>query len=301
MKTTQTSASKKVRSQIPSRYIEVLGETGAAKIRAIFERINQSEYKKSEVHTFEVRNLKHPVHLRTIRADMQSFVNTFVDPYFENKPFLQNVSAVIDAGANIGYTAAMFANWWPEARIVGIEPDKENYELALKNTAGYKNVYMVHGALWHKEGDLQIKAGQEDGFVVREIGPQKKKVRAENLTKGFSIPQLRARYKLGQIDLIKCNIEGSEKEIFSAEKKDWLADTTAMLIELHDGKNPGCSHAVFSAIKPYSFAVAETAPYGILFVKENVYRKWYSEWYRENIYKPNIDKKRFPDLYLDEQ
>jgi hypothetical protein len=54
-------------------------------------------------------------------------------------------------------------------------------------------------------------------------------------------------------------------------------------------------------VNKYNFSVAETAPYGILFVKEKPYREWYAKWYREEIYIPNINKKRFPGFYLDEE
>ncbi|MBL7911002.1 MAG: hypothetical protein JNJ41_08105 [Bacteroidia bacterium] len=74
-----------------------------------------------------------------------------------------------------------------------------------------------------------------------------------------------------------------------------------MLIELHDGKNSGCSKAVFTAANKYDFAVAETAPYGILFAKEDIYRAWYAKWYKEEIYNPNINKERFPQFYLDKE
>lgn len=100
---------------------------------------------------------------------------------------------------------------------------------------------------------------------------------------------------------MKLNVEGSEKEIFSEAYHSWLPDVQAMLIELHDGKNPGCSKTVFSAIRPYAFAVAETAPYGILFVKEPAYSPWYAKWYREEVYLPNINKERFPKFYLDRE
>jgi FkbM family methyltransferase len=230
---------------------------------------------------------------------MQSFVNTFIDPYLDKKPYLSDAKFVIDAGANIGFTAVLFANWWPQCKIISIEPDRENYELTLKNTSAYPNITVLNGGLWNKEADLKIEAGQEDGFVVREVHSDTAQVKSENLTLGISIDQLLKKFNITQIDFLKMNIEGSEKEIFSENYENWLPLTKAMLIELHDGKNAGCSKAVFSTVNKYDFAVAETAPYGILFVKEKVYRKWYADWYREEIYKPNIDKKRFPEFYLD--
>jgi FkbM family methyltransferase len=282
-----------------AKYLELLGKEQALKLLSIFSGIESGKYDKTEIHAFKINGIAHPVYLRAIRADMQSFVNTFIDPYLDKKPYLSDAKFVIDAGANIGFTAVLFANWWPQCKIISIEPDRENYELTLKNTSAYPNITVLNGGLWNKEADLKIEAGQEDGFVVREVHSDTAQVKSENLTLGISIDQLLKKFNITQIDFLKMNIEGSEKEIFSENYENWLPLTKAMLIELHDGKNAGCSKAVFSTVNKYDFAVAETAPYGILFVKEKVYRKWYADWYREEIYKPNIDKKRFPEFYLD--
>jgi FkbM family methyltransferase len=280
------------------KYITLLGEEQTIKMLALFAEIENGKYDKKEITEFKLTTLKHPVFIRSIRADMQSFVNTFIDPYLDKKPYLADEKYIIDAGANIGYTAVLFANWWTNAEIISIEADFDNYELTVKNTASYPNIKVIHGGLWNKEIDLKIEAGQEDGFVVREIN-DKTGIKLENLTKGVSINSLMQTYNFPKIDFLKMNIEGSEKEIFTENYTEWLPKTKALLIELHDGKNAGCSKAVFNTTNQYDFAVAETSPYGILFVKENTYRKWYAHWYKEEIFNPNINKDRFPSFYLD--
>ena len=283
------------------KYAELLGKDQALKLLGLFSEIESGKYDKEEIHAIQLNGIKHPLYLRSIRADMQSFVNTFIDTYLEKKPYLSDARFVIDAGANIGYTAILFANWWPECKIISIEPDSENYELTLKNTAYYPNITVLKGGLWHKDAMLSIEAGQEDGFVVREVTGNQSEIKPENISQGISLDQLLKTYNIPQIDFLKMNIEGSEKEVFSENYQAWLPKTKAMLIELHDGKNSRCSKAVFSAINPYDFTVAETAPYGILFIKESVYRPWYAKWYKEEIYKPNINKDRFPEFYLDKE
>lgn len=282
-------------------YLDLLGKEQALELLGMFAEIESGKYDKKEIHSFKLNGIAHPIHLRAIRADMQSFVNTFIDPYLTKKPYLADSKFVIDAGANIGFTAVLFANWWPGCKIISIEPDRENYELTVKNTSAYPGISVLHGALWNKEARLKIEAGQEDGFVVREIDGDVAHVKSENLTLGISIDQLMMKFNARAIDFLKMNIEGSEKEVFSENYRTWLPQTKAMLIELHDGKNAGCSKAVFSATNEFDFAVAETAPCGVLFVKEQVYRKWYADWYREEIYKPNINKDRFPEFYLDKE
>lgn len=105
-------------------YLKLLGREQAVNILSLFAEIEKGKYARKEIHSFTLNNLKHPIYLRAIRADMQSFVNTFIDPYLEKKHYLSHTEYVIDAGANIGYTAILFANWWPDCKIVSIEPDK---------------------------------------------------------------------------------------------------------------------------------------------------------------------------------
>lgn len=279
-------------------YVQLLGKEQTIKILSLFKDIENGKYRKDEITQWQLKGIQHPVYMRSIRADMQSFVNTFIDPYLTKKEYLDQASVVIDAGGNIGYTALLYTNWWPNAKIYSLEPDHDNYLMTCKNTAAYKGVTVIEAGLWNKEVDLKIEAGQEDGFVVHEIHAAEK-VSDMNLTKGVSLPSLMKTYGFKHIDFLKMNIEGSEKEVFSEHSDTWLSVTTAMLIELHDGKNPGCSKAVFEAVNRYPFAVAETAGYGVLFAREDIYRKWYANWYKQNIYQPNINKDRFPDLYLD--
>src|SRR5438045_1777844 len=100
------------------KYETLLGKEQALKLLKIFSEIDSGKYNKEEINTISIKGMQHPVYLRSIRADMQSFVNTFIDPYLEEKPYLSNAKFVIDAGANIGYTAILFAKWWPGCKII---------------------------------------------------------------------------------------------------------------------------------------------------------------------------------------
>ncbi len=282
-------------------YLHYLGKEQATLVLQNFEAIEAGKYQKQEMLAINMAGFKQPIFIRCIRADMQSFVNTFIEPYLDKKPYMHDCRFVVDAGANIGLTAVLYAQWWPECKIISLEADQENYELAVKNTMAYPNIHVIKKALWNKSALLKIEAGQEDGFVVREVGAEIQSVEQVNTTEGISLMDLMFQHECAQIDFLKMNIEGSEKEVFSEGSDFWLPKTKSMLIELHDGKNAGCSQAVFSAIHKYHFAVAETAAYGILFVEEKAYRAWYAKWYKEEIYEPNINKNRFPNFYLDKE
>ena len=63
---------------------------------------------------------------------------------------------IIDGGANVGYASVYFANKYPNAQIIAIEPDPENCALFYKNCAAYPNVELIQGALWTTSADLVI-------------------------------------------------------------------------------------------------------------------------------------------------
>lgn len=51
--------------------------------------------------------------------------------------FGQNLAFIIDAGANIGLTSVYLANRFPNARILALEVDQQNFELLAENARPY--------------------------------------------------------------------------------------------------------------------------------------------------------------------
>ena len=67
---------------------------------------------------------------------------------------------------------------------------------------------------------------------------------------GISINKLMANFKINQIDILKIDIEGSEKEVFS-QSTEWLEKVGLIFIEFHDRKKSGCRESFSKAIKNY--------------------------------------------------
>jgi len=57
-------------------------------------------------------------------------------------------------------------------------------------------------------------------------------------------------FSIDHIDLLKIDIEGSEKEVFEA--CDWQDRIGSAVVELHDRFRPGCSQAVNHALENFS-------------------------------------------------
>src|SRR5437868_4978064 len=93
--------------------------------------------------------LKHPLYLRNIKSDLRIFEQIFMyKEYNIEFPFRPEV--IIDLGANVGYASVLFANRFPQAKIIAVEPEDDNFIIAQKNVQSYKNISVIKGAVWNK-------------------------------------------------------------------------------------------------------------------------------------------------------
>jgi FkbM family methyltransferase len=158
---------------------------------------------------------------------------------------------IIDAGANIGLTSVFFANMYPDAKIVAIEPESTNYGLLLKNIAPYSNIVAVQAALWKESTELAlIDSGLGNyGFQThaRRATSQPSMV---GYVPSITMNKLMEDYQLDHIDILKIDIEGAEKEVFE-NAMPWIDQVRAIEVETHDEMKTGCSRAVYLATKDF--------------------------------------------------
>ncbi|MCX6772871.1 MAG: FkbM family methyltransferase [Candidatus Micrarchaeota archaeon] len=122
----------------------------------------------------------------------------------------QTPNAVFDLGANVGYASSYFAACYPEAKIFAIEPEKSNFEALSKNCAPLPNVQCSRIGMGAKKGKmtLYLAAASHAHSVIKMEGSRgTEEVDIENLD-DF------AKEHGVQPDLVKCDVEGPEFEIF---------------------------------------------------------------------------------------
>ncbi len=192
-------------------------------------------------------------HLRPGTSDYYTFDQVFIqDQYNIELPFAPKT--ILDAGANVGLSAAYFAHRFPDASIVAVEPDKSNFETLQKNVRKYPQVKPLCMGLWNKDAFLKITNARDcrhNSFMVSETD-----VTDSQAIPAISIQSIMAQNGWDTIDILKIDIEGSEKEVFGADYEQWLPKTKAIFIELHDFMKHGCSTSVFKAISRYNFSFA---------------------------------------------
>jgi FkbM family methyltransferase len=205
---------------------------------------------------FFLPGLIQPIYFRPGTVDVHTFREIFLRNEYDVKlPSLLAPQIIIDAGANIGYTTLFFMKRFPNAKIFSLEPNQENFELLKKNTSGYPNIKPIQAALWDKIGTIEIldKGYGARGFIVEETQGKERSTKVIESMKAITLESLVQEYKLTAIDILKMDIEGSEKEVFSGNYETWLPITKCLIIELHDRMKDGCSQSVFKALSNFEF------------------------------------------------
>ena len=191
--------------------------------------------------------LKNRIRLRDNYSDKAIFRQVFFDLQYKLDDIVAiNASRIIDAGANIGFGSLYFSKVFPGAEIVAIEPENENFNLLKHNTRNYKNIRCLQAALWNKNEMVSI--ANPDSLAASFMVESK----AESSIQGITIGQLLEEQNWDRVDIVKIDIEGAEKEVFSADN-EWLRKTKLLIVELHDRYKADCTKTFFRALENYRY------------------------------------------------
>jgi FkbM family methyltransferase len=188
--------------------------------------------------------------IRKDSSDIRVFKQIFLDEVYHFFPSDFNPKVIVDAGANVGYSAVWFERKFPEAKIFAIEPEKSNFDILGKNVAKRSNIHPIQAGLWHEYAFLKLHDSKAGSWAFETRIPRKgEKTDVETVT----IPDLLRNYQLAQIDLLKIDIEGAEYELFQNQAEEWLPFVTMIMIETHDRIKPGCSQLIDRVVEPFGF------------------------------------------------
>jgi FkbM family methyltransferase len=181
-----------------------------------------------------------PLHLRLRTSDFRIYGQVMVREEYA-LPLCRQPQVIVDAGANIGLTAIYFANRFPTARILAIEPEAANFELLRKNVAAYRQIVPIRAALWDTAATLELFGDSGlFGAVRAQARGQPKISPALGQVDTVTMSQLIRDYHLDFIDLFKVDIEGAERAVFAAADP-WIEQVGVIIAEMHDRFEPGCT------------------------------------------------------------
>lgn len=205
----------------------------------------------TEYRATRIAGISTPFFFRPIEEDASLLNSIFgVEEYWlPLKNFRPKL--ILDCGGNIGCAAVYFANKYPDAQIYSVEPEKENFRFLQYNTCFYDTIHPIKSALWDKETFIRVedRGFGKWGYMTFETTSDDSAA-----FKTTTVAKILADSGFDEIDLLKIDIEGAEKEVFAAPDVDeWLPKVKVLTIELHDRMKRGCSYEFFKAISKYKW------------------------------------------------
>lgn len=207
----------------------------------------------------KMAGIRHPLTIRPRTSDKSVFEQIFLDLDYE-LPLCNSPRLIVDAGANVGFASIYFANKYPDATIIALEPASENFRVLLRNTKEYPQIIALQAALWSTSAMLSVNDQVESWACT--VAPL-----TDGHTSGIpglSVTDLLERYQYSSVDILKIDIEGAEREVFGGDCRSWLTKTKVLIVELHDRFWPGCSQALDRAIAGLAFLRIEQGENTIL-------------------------------------
>lgn len=207
------------------------------------------QIKRNQGEKIISKAIRHEVHLRKQTTDHSIFKQIFIRNEYDLDVLKSiEVNTILDLGANIGLASVFFKNFFnTNPKIYLVEPHEENVAMIRKNLKNYDNYEILPFAVWDKKTKLRIVDNNQGhcGFEVME--DEKGDIQS------ISIRDIMSQGNIEYFDIIKMDIEGSEKNVLSNGIHKWLPKTKVLFVELHDRLVPGCSDVLKEVVKKYNF------------------------------------------------
>jgi FkbM family methyltransferase len=188
---------------------------------------------RGKVRPVHVTSLDRPLYIRLGATDWLVLEELFVhDVYGSVLRTVSEARHIIDLGANIGLSVRLWQKHYPNAQIVAVEPDEGNFAVCQMNVEAGENPKRV----------LMLKtcaAGSSRPVVLNRTGGEWGFSIASAPTAGVQAMQSQTMPQIleqandsQQVDLLKCDIEGAEAELF-ADCGPWIRRMKSIMVELH--------------------------------------------------------------------
>lgn len=159
--------------------------------------------------------------LRCNEKCVSIFINNIEDYGLIYEIFILNVyriscsnipEVIVDLGSNIGISSLYYHTLYPEALIISVEPDPNNFNRLKSNTDGIPTIHALNYAVTGKHGAISFyidpHRGSSSSVMIRRSRQVEYKVESRPLS------SIIKSIGVDKVDILKFDIEGSEECIF---------------------------------------------------------------------------------------
>lgn len=191
-------------------------------------------------------------------VDFYTLREVFLADAYGLRLFPEPLSTVIDIGANVGFFACAALS--RAKRVIAVEPVEENYRYLMRHVTvngGSCTDVLRYAVTGRSQEAIRLYRGSkrttrhsiDRQWAGNEAGYE--------TVSSIALPELMQKVSCGIVDLLKCDAEGAEYEIFLNTSIEDLTRINALLIEVHvsDAFPLALVEALFAHLKQAGFRV----------------------------------------------
>jgi len=152
------------------------------------------------------------------------YKSIFVDEIYNFEHDCDN-PFIIDCGSNIGLGIMYWKEKFPNARILGFEPDPDVFYALITNTRNFKSVSLFKLALSNQTGEVEFTTNGKLSGSLNLTKNLPKSIRVQTVLLSEYIKNL-------NVDLLKIDIEGEELKVMK-EIEPYLKNVQNIFVEYH--------------------------------------------------------------------
>lgn len=186
---------------------------------------------------------RNSVFLRVGTEDIIIFEEIFLnEEYGQAAEHLNSNSVVVDLGGNIGLACKYFEERYRPKLMIAAEPDSSNLSLFRINNAnaiesGRLVTHQCFAAGSPGKAAINRKATQPAGYRMANDDEVDSMQGTAEFIECLTMENLIEKHQLTKIDLLKCDIEGAEAEIFE-NCSGWINLVRRLVVETHHPYTP---------------------------------------------------------------
>jgi FkbM family methyltransferase len=181
-----------------------------------------------------LNGIPEPFYIRMGTTDWYVLEEIFIDEVYEPviRRAIHDVRTVVDLGANTGFSVRLWQQAYPSACIIAVEPDSANLQMCRRNafagTGQTDQLCFVQACVGGRARMVSLdRNGGAWRFRVQEAAP------SDETLEALTLPEILERCQVNEaVDLLKCDIEGAEAEVFS-NCAEWINRVRNLVIEVH--------------------------------------------------------------------
>lgn len=179
----------------------------------------------------QVRGCRQAFVLRRDEFDLSTLERVFLAQDCAVPLMSMTPRTIVDVGAHVGFMTAWFAERYPKATVVAVEPSPDDCALLRQNTCSYPNVRVLNSALWARGARLRVRDLQAPAACrqVEECDPI-----MQRSLEAVTMLDLLDQAAEGTIDLLKLDVGSAQRVLFSSNVDAWLDGVRTIVIELSE-------------------------------------------------------------------